>query len=77
MLTSTIELCRRIVITALTELTFGDGDNFGIICSVDQELGLSVGEFIEPDVSCFFINNQPVATIANLCIPEITLIQYI
>lgn len=46
-----------------TELTFGDADNFGIVCSVDQELGFSVGQFVQPDICCLFINKQPVVNV--------------
>lgn len=52
-----------------TELTIGDAYNFGIICSIDQELGLSVRQFIQLDVSCVFIYYQPVVIITNLGIP--------
>lgn len=51
------------------ELTIGDAYNFGIICPIDQESGLSVRQFIQPDICCLFINNQPVVIIFDFSIP--------
>lgn len=60
----------RIMITVIfTELTIGDAYNFGIICSIDQELGLSVGQFFQLDIRCVSINNQPVVIIFDFGIP--------
>lgn len=53
-----------------TKLTIGDAYNFGIIGSINQERGLSVREFIQPDISCPFINNQPVVFIIDFRIPK-------
>lgn len=53
------------------KLTIGDTNNFGIICSIYQELGLSVRHFIQPDICCFLINYQPVVIVANFGIPSI------
>lgn len=53
-----------------TVLTSGDTYYFGIICSIDQVLGLSVRQFIQFDICCFLINNQPVVIITDFCIPE-------
>lgn len=47
------------------QLTIGDAYNICIICSIDQELGLSVRQFTQPDICCLFINNQPVVIIAD------------
>lgn len=52
-----------------TKLTIGDAYNFDIICSIAQVLGLSVRQFIQPDICCPFINNQPVVNIADFSIP--------
>lgn len=52
-----------------TELTIGDAYNFSIVCSIDQEFGLSVGQFVQPDICCLPINSQPVVTVAEFDIP--------
>lgn len=52
------------------ELTVGDTYNLGIICSIDQELGLSVRQFIQPDIGGPFIYNQPVVIISKFHVPE-------
>lgn len=51
------------------KLTIGDAYNFSIIGSINQECGLSVRKFIQPDISCPFINNQPVVVIFDFGIP--------
>lgn len=53
------------------KLTIGGAYNFGIIRSIFQELGLSVGHFIQPDICCFLINYQPVVFIENFGIPSV------
>lgn len=52
-----------------TELTIADAYNFGIIRSIDQELGFSVRQFIQPDICCLCINGQPVVIILDFGIP--------
>lgn len=55
--------------TTFTKHTIGDAYNFSIVGSINQERGLSVREFIQPDISCPFINNQPVVFIMDFGIP--------
>lgn len=52
-----------------TELTIGDAYNFSIVCSIDQEFGLSVRQFVQLDICCLPVNNQPVVTVAEFDIP--------
>lgn len=52
-----------------TELTVSDAYNFSVICSIDQELGLPVRHFIEPDLCCFFIDDQPVVNVTVFGVP--------
>lgn len=51
------------------KLTIGDADNFADVCSIAQVLGFSVRQFAQPDISCPFINNQPVVNVLKFGIP--------
>ncbi len=57
------------------KLTIADADDFGIVSSIDQVLGLSVRQFIQLDISRLFIDNQPVVIILDFGIPMDTKIQ--
>lgn len=47
----------------------GHAENFGVVCPVDQELGLSVRHLIEFNIPSQLINGQPVVRVRALSIP--------
>lgn len=51
------------------KLTIGVARNYDRVCSIDQVLGFSVRKFPQPDISCPFINNQPVVNVLKFGIP--------
>lgn len=52
-----------------SELTVGDADDFSIIRSIFQVLGLSVGHFIQPDICRFLVDDQPVVLVTDFGVP--------
>lgn len=51
------------------ELTIGDANDFSVIRSIFQELGLSVGHLVQPDICRFLIDYQPVVFVMNFGVP--------
>lgn len=51
------------------ELTIGDANDFSIIRSIFQELGLSVGHFVQPDICRLLVDYQPVVLVKNFGVP--------